>query len=190
MMRKYNCRCNNILHQQANRSDFRQNIATIISLCVIAVSLSWTDMGHCHNSKTILSFFVSGFAATRRLTTKTKQKQHQHSRYDHHNTITTSTTILITNTRSSTASASVLFAKKQQQISKERRKKLGILDTEDEYDLEMALDASTDPLITKIIAGSFIVTIIALLVVGVIIPLTTTYDDGICSPILNGGRCY
>mmetsp|Transcript_53187 Transcript_53187/g.64095 ORF Transcript_53187/g.64095 Transcript_53187/m.64095 type:complete len:154 (+) Transcript_53187:165-626(+) len=70
-----------------------------------------------------------------------------------------------------------------------RRKQLGIADDEDEYDLDAALDANTDPLITKIIAGSAIVAIIALLVVGVIIPSTSDFGDGVCVPIQNGGRC-
>jgi hypothetical protein len=38
-------------------------------------------------------------------------------------------------------------------MTSDRRKKLGIADNEDEYDLEMALDNNTDPIITKIIAG-------------------------------------
>ena len=38
-------------------------------------------------------------------------------------------------------------------MTKDRRKKLGIADDEDEYDLEMALDNNTDPFITKVIAG-------------------------------------
>ena len=74
-------------------------------------------------------------------------------------------------------------------ISQERRRQLGFLDDEDEYDLGYALDCNTDPLISKIIAGSLIVVIIALLVAGVIIPLTTDYGDGVCNPALNAGRC-
>lgn len=74
-------------------------------------------------------------------------------------------------------------------ISKDRRQELGIGDDEDEYDLDKALDVNTDPLITKIIAGSLIVTIVGLLVVGIIIPYTTEYDEGICNVLLNGGRC-
>ena len=70
-----------------------------------------------------------------------------------------------------------------------RRKKLGVNDDEEEYDLEMALDNSTDPLITKIIAGSLIISIIALLVVGLVIPATTDYGDGVCNPLITGGRC-
>ena len=70
-----------------------------------------------------------------------------------------------------------------------RRKKLGINDDEEEYDLEMALDNSTDPLITKIIAGSFILAVIALLVFGLVIPATTDYGEGVCNPLLTGGRC-
>ena len=74
-------------------------------------------------------------------------------------------------------------------ISQERRRQLGINDDEDEYDLGFALNNNTDPLISKIIAGSLIVVIIALLVVGVIIPLTTDYGEGVCNPALNAGRC-
>ena len=74
-------------------------------------------------------------------------------------------------------------------ISKERRNELGIGDDEDEYDLYKALDTNTDPLITKIIAGSLIVVIIGLLVAGVIIPLTTDYGEGVCNPLLTAGRC-
>ncbi|KAL7509102.1 hypothetical protein ACHAXN_006130, partial [Cyclotella atomus] len=66
---------------------------------------------------------------------------------------------------------------------------LGISDDEDEYDLDAALSANTDPGITKIIAGSFILVMIALLVVGLVIPSLTDYGDGVCSPIQNGGRC-
>ena len=74
-------------------------------------------------------------------------------------------------------------------INDKRRKQLGIADDEDEYDLDFALDQNTDPLITKIIAGSAILAIISLLVVGLIVPMTTDYGEGVCSPIQSGGRC-
>lgn len=74
-------------------------------------------------------------------------------------------------------------------ISPQRRKQLGIADEEDEYDLGVALSSNTDPLITKIIAGSLIVAILSLLVVGVIIPSTTDYGEGVCNPIVTQGRC-
>ena len=74
-------------------------------------------------------------------------------------------------------------------INNARREQLGIADDEDEYDLGAALDANTDPFITKVIAGSFIVALAALLVVGVVVPSITDYGDGVCSPIQNGGRC-
>lgn len=74
-------------------------------------------------------------------------------------------------------------------ISSARRRELGIADDEDEYDLEMALDNSTDPFITKVIAGSLILTITALLVAGIILPATTDYGEGVCNPLLTGGRC-
>jgi hypothetical protein len=53
-------------------------------------------------------------------------------------------------------------------IDQKRRKQLGISDDEDEYDLDRALSANTDAGITKIIAGSFILVMIALLVVGLV----------------------
>jgi hypothetical protein len=73
-------------------------------------------------------------------------------------------------------------------ITVERRKKLGIPDNEDEYDLEMALNNNTDPFITKVIAGSLIVSIMSLLVYAIIIPATTDYGNA-CNPLLTGGRC-
>lgn len=74
-------------------------------------------------------------------------------------------------------------------ISGSRRAQLGIADDEDEYDLGVALQNNTDPFITKVIAGSFIVAVIALLVAGIIIPATTDYGEGVCRPLLTGGRC-
>ena len=74
-------------------------------------------------------------------------------------------------------------------LSDERRKQLGVGDGEDEYDLGMALNNNTDPLISKIIAGSFILVMISLLVLGVVIPSTTDYGEGVCNPLLTGGRC-
>lgn len=59
-------------------------------------------------------------------------------------------------------------------IDQKRRKQLGISDDEDEYDLDRALSANTDAGITKIIAGSFILVMIALLVVG-LVWVTTWY---------------
>lgn len=78
---------------------------------------------------------------------------------------------------------------KVQKITSKRRKELGINDNEDEYDLEMALDNNTDPIITKIIAGSLIVSISALLIYGIVIPATTDYGEGVCNALLTGGRC-
>lgn len=74
-------------------------------------------------------------------------------------------------------------------ISGSRRQQLGIADNEDEYDLGVALANNTDPFITKVIAGSFILVVIALLVAGIIIPATTDYGEGVCRPLLTGGRC-
>jgi hypothetical protein len=74
-------------------------------------------------------------------------------------------------------------------MSAARRQKLGVADDEDEYDLDIALENSTDPLISKIIAGSLIVAITALLYAGIIVPATTDYGEGVCNTILTGGRC-
>lgn len=74
------------------------------------------------------------------------------------------------------------------EISDKRKKQLGIVD-EREYDLELALETNTDPLITKIIAGSFILVVIGLLVAGIVVPTLTDYGDGVCNPIRTGGRC-
>ena len=73
-------------------------------------------------------------------------------------------------------------------INNQRRKQLGIADDEDEYDLDFALENNTDPFISKVIAGSLIVTITALLVAGIVIPATTDFGDA-CVPLLTGGRC-
>ena len=75
------------------------------------------------------------------------------------------------------------------EISQKRRNQLGIPDDAREYDLDEALNQNTDPLITKIIAGSFIIVVIGLLVAGIVIPSVTDYGEGVCSPIQNGGRC-
>ena len=53
-------------------------------------------------------------------------------------------------------------------INNKRRKELGLPDDADEYDLDVALNNNTDAGITKIIAGSFILVMIALLVVGLV----------------------
>jgi hypothetical protein len=76
-----------------------------------------------------------------------------------------------------------------ERISDKRRKQLGIGKEEDEYDLDVALTNGTDPLISKIIAGSLILAILALLVVGVIVPSLTDYGEGVCNPITTQGRC-
>lgn len=74
-------------------------------------------------------------------------------------------------------------------LTNERKKQLGVQGDEDEYDLDVALEANTDPLITKIIAGAAILSILSLLVVGVVIPSLSDYGEGVCIPIQNGGRC-
>lgn len=84
---------------------------------------------------------------------------------------------------------SILNAKPPPKISQKRRQQLGINEDEDEYDLYFALDNNTDPLITKLIAGSLIIAIFGLLVMGVIIPSLTDYGEGVCNPITTGGRC-
>ena len=77
----------------------------------------------------------------------------------------------------------------EKRINDKRRRELGIADDEDEYDLDVALDQNTDPFITKVIAGSLILAIGGLLVVGVIIPMTAPQDGMMCNPIQNAGRC-
>jgi hypothetical protein len=79
-----------------------------------------------------------------------------------------------------------LYAKR---ITDKRRKQLGIADDEDEYDLDFALDRNTDPFITKVIAGSLILSIATLLVYAIVIPATTDYGEGVCNALLTGGRC-
>ena len=81
-----------------------------------------------------------------------------------------------------------IFGKKGR-ISDKRRKQLGIADNEDEYDLGLALQANTDDTISKIVAGSFIIAMIALLVAGIVIPATTDYGDGVYNALARGGRC-
>lgn len=76
-----------------------------------------------------------------------------------------------------------------ERISEKRRKQLGIGEGEDEYDLDKALDNNTDPFISKLVAGSFILVMISLLVVGVIVPYTTDFGEGVCNPLLTAGRC-
>ncbi|KAL3776809.1 hypothetical protein ACHAW5_006228 [Stephanodiscus triporus] len=53
-------------------------------------------------------------------------------------------------------------------INQKRRRELGLPDDADEYDLDVALNNNTDAGITKIVAGSFILVMIALLVVGLV----------------------
>jgi hypothetical protein len=76
-----------------------------------------------------------------------------------------------------------------EKISQKRREQLGIGDDQDEYDLDVALAQNTDDFISKIVAGSLIVAIVCLLVAGIVIPATTDYGDGVCNPLLTGGRC-
>ena len=87
------------------------------------------------------------------------------------------------------ARPTVLLHAKNDKFTRQRREQLGIGEEDDEYDLYQALNVNTDPLISKIIAGSFILAMIALLVVGVIVPSTTDYGEGVCNPILTQGRC-
>jgi len=75
-----------------------------------------------------------------------------------------------------------------ERLSKKRREQLGVGMEEDEYDLGVALNNNTDPLITKIIAGSLILVIMSLLVVAIVIPNMTDYG-GACNPMLTAGRC-
>ena len=92
------------------------------------------------------------------------------------------------NNKKKQASDEEIFGGKSR-ISDKRRQQLGIGDNEEEYDLGVALQANTDDTISKIIAGSFIIAISALLVAGIVIPATTDYGDGICNALASGGRC-
>ena len=74
-------------------------------------------------------------------------------------------------------------------INVAQRKKLGMNDDEEEYDLNVALENSTDPFISKLIAGSLIVSIFSLLIYAIVIPATTDYGEGVCNALLTGGRC-
>ena len=103
--------------------------------------------------------------------------------------LTTSTNTRGGAQRTSSSHSRLLVRLPMARISQKRRDELGIGDDEDEYDLDKALETNTDPLITKIVAGSLIVAILALLVVGVIVPVTTDYGEGVCNPMLTGGRC-
>ncbi len=102
-------------------------------------------------------------------------------------TTATTTSLMIFGGNKKNKDEDTFIAGKKMSVA--RRKELGVNDDEEEYDLEMALDNSTDPLITKIIAGSLIVSILALLIFGLVIPATTDYGDGVCNPLLTGGRC-
>lgn len=73
-------------------------------------------------------------------------------------------------------------------ISDKRRKQLGIPDDADDYDLEQALGLNTNDLITKIIAGSLILVIMALLGF-VVLQMTEDVGESVCKPLLSGGRC-
>ena len=80
-----------------------------------------------------------------------------------------------------------LFANKK--YSQERRKKMGLGEGDgEEYDLDVALSQNTDSTISKVIAGSFILTIFALLYVGIIQPALNPVE-GVCNPMLTQGRC-
>ena len=83
-----------------------------------------------------------------------------------------------------------LFAQKKiDRFTKNRRQELGLPDDADEYDLDEALRNNTDPFISKVVAGSFILTMIALLVVAIVLPSLTDYGEGVCNPLLTAGRC-
>ena len=69
-------------------------------------------------------------------------------------------TTLFINKKRRAPSSTTLF------INKKRREELGMEDDDFEYDLDQALNNNTDPFITKVIAGSLILVIFALLVVG------------------------
>ena len=73
-------------------------------------------------------------------------------------------------------------------ISPKRREELGLTDEDDEYDLGVALANNTDDTISKIIAGSLILAIAGLLVVGLVIPNTTDFGQA-CVPSKHAGWC-
>ena len=101
-------------------------------------------------------------------------------------------TFVTTRLQSATASTpatTISTALATKKIADKRRKQLGIADDEDEYDLDFALDNNTDPFITKVIAGSLILSITALLIYAIVIPATTDYGEGVCNALLTGGRC-
>ena len=117
-------------------------------------------------------------------------------------TVTTSAFVITTvlpsrNTAARSTTVGRRFARKGQppataptnKMTSKRRNQLGIADDEDEYDLEKALENNTDPFISKLVAGSLIVVLLGLLIVGVIVPSLTDYGEGVCSPIQNAGRC-
>ena len=76
-------------------------------------------------------------------------------------------------------------------ISKKRREELGLAEEDVEYDLDAALATNTDPLITKIIVGSFTLVMVALIVFGFFLPYldSTQTDLGYCVPMQNNGKC-
>eukprot|EP00980_Cylindrotheca_fusiformis_P005735 scaffold1194_cov127-Cylindrotheca_fusiformis.AAC.12 len=102
------------------------------------------------------------------------------------NTISSSAVYVFNNNKKKTPESK---AGPKKTLSGSRREKLGIGDDEDEYDLGVALANNTDPFITKVIAGSFILVVMALLVAGIIVPALTDYGEGVCRPLLTGGRC-
>mmetsp|Transcript_17652 Transcript_17652/g.17086 ORF Transcript_17652/g.17086 Transcript_17652/m.17086 type:complete len:156 (-) Transcript_17652:11-478(-) len=95
----------------------------------------------------------------------------------------------VTTTTTNNGISKMFMAKNDKFFTNERREKLGLDDQDDEYDLDVALNQNTDPLITKLIAGSLILVVMALLVAGIVVPSITDYGEGVCSPIQNGGRC-
>jgi len=83
----------------------------------------------------------------------------------------------------------VALSARNTKITQKRRDQLGIADDEDEYDLDAALSANTDDTINKVVAGSLILVVLGLLVVGVVVPSLTDYGEGVCNPLLTQGRC-
>ena len=150
--------------------NFPQKLVLIVFACFVLLSLSVVE---AFNPTPVVISHVGN-----RLVTPTT------SRYTSKSTSTSTSTTLNSWGRGGKKEDPL-----KSEISKKRREQLGIGDDEREYDLGVALETNTDPLITKIIAGSFILVVFALLIAGIVVPSLTDYGEGVCSPIQNGGRC-
>lgn len=141
---------------------------------------------------TISSTSCQGFSVIQSQSSRTHPQQQQPQRI-----------VVVSAPSSSSSSLEMIFGRENKNdVDKEekqfipgkkmnvaRRKKLGVNDDEEEYDLNVALENSTDPFISKLIAGSLIVSIFSLLIYAIVIPATTDYGEGVCNALLTGGRC-